>query len=127
MRRARGDVGVIGSSRLSSELGKLVGDDARKDGLTLDLRFDAPGDQHQYYCRSDHYEYARFGIPIAFFFTGTHEDYHERTDEPEYINYPHMAKIANYIADLATDVANLDHRPLVDGKKQSDPNGRCEQ
>ena len=123
----RGDVGVIGSSRLSSELGRMVAADAKSRGLTLDMHFDAPGDTHQYYCRSDHYEYARFGIPIAFFFTGTHPDYHQRTDEPEYINYPHMAKIANYIADLAGEVANLDHRPVVDGKKQADPNGPCQQ
>jgi hypothetical protein len=122
----RGDVGVIGARRLSTELGQILDQVNARHHLVFDPHLDQNGDPHQYYCRSDHYEYARYGIPVAFFFTGAHQDYHQLTDEPQYINYPHMAKIANMIADLATAVANLDHRVVVDHPKP-DPNGRCVQ
>ena len=78
------------------------------------------------YCRSDHFHYARWGIPIAFFFTGLHGDYHQLTDEPQYIDYPHYAGITNYIRDLALRVANQDARPVVD-KPKPDPTGACRQ
>jgi Peptidase family M28 len=119
---------VIGSRRLSTELGDLV-ERVNKDGgfgLTFDYQYDAPGHPQQYYCRSDHYMYARFGIPIAFFSTGDHRDYHQLTDEAEYIDYPKMARIANYLHDLAVTVANLDHRVVVD-KPKPDPNAACVQ
>lgn len=122
----RGDVGIIGARRLSTELGQVMDRVNQAHHLTMDPLLDRNGDPHQYYCRSDHYEYARFGIPVAFFFTGVHQDYHQLTDEPQYINYPHMAKIANFIADFASAVANLDHRVVVDHPKP-DPNGPCVQ
>ncbi len=111
----RGDVGVVGRDRLSRELGRIVDGRSRRDRIVLDLRFDAPGEPHEPYCEDDHYNYARFGIPVAYFFTGKHADYHQLTDEPEYVDYPHLAKLTSYIADVVADVADLDHRPLVDG------------
>ncbi len=119
----RGDVGVVGRDRLSRELGRIVAARARRDRVALDLRFDAPGQPHEPYCEDDHYNYARFGIPVAYFFTGKHADYHQLTDEPQYIDYPHLARLTGYIADLGADLANLDHRPLVDG---ADSTGRCQ-
>ena len=95
-------------------------------GLTFDYQYDANGHPLQYYCRSDHYEYARWGIPIVFFSTGGHEDYHMLTDEPQYIDYPHMARVASFVRDVAVTVANLDHRLVVD-KPKPDPNGTCKQ
>jgi CO dehydrogenase/acetyl-CoA synthase alpha subunit len=70
--------------------------------------------------------YARFGIPIAFFTTGPHMDYHEVTDEPQYIDYPKMARVAGFIEDVALTVADLDHAVVVD-KPKPDPNGTCKQ
>ncbi|MBX6364699.1 MAG: M28 family peptidase [Gemmatimonadetes bacterium] len=123
----RGDVGIIGLRRLSTQLGDVIDSvNAKGPKLKFDLQYDAPGHPQQYYCRSDHYMYARYGIPIAFFFTGTHMDYHQLTDEPEYLNYPHMAKIANFIGDVALALANRDERPLVDHPKP-DPQGACRQ
>ena len=80
----------------------------------------------QYYCRSDHYEYARYGIPIVFFSTGGHRDYHEVTDEPQYIDYDHMARVATLVPTSRSRVANLDHRPVVDHPKPN-PMGQCVQ
>lgn len=119
---------VVGSRRLSTELGDIIEsvNTEGKHGLALDYAIDANGHPANIYCRSDHYEYARYGIPIAFFTTGGHSDYHQVTDEPEYIDYDHMATVDNFIADLAMRVANLDHRVVVDHPKP-DPTMACRQ
>jgi Peptidase family M28 len=119
---------LIGSRRLSTELGDIVEavNKQQPRPFKIDYQFDANGHPQQYYCRSDHYEYARYGIPIAFFSTGGHRDYHEVTDEPQYIDYDHLARVANFVHDVALHVANLDHRPVVDHPKP-DPMGQCVQ
>ena len=119
---------LIGSRRLSTELGNLlekVNTDGRH-GLKFDYTFDAAGHPEQYYCRSDHYEYARYGIPVAFMSTGGHVDYHQLTDEPQYINYTHLARVVGFVADVASHIANLDHRIVVDHPKP-DPASQCVQ
>jgi Peptidase family M28 len=119
---------LIGSRRLSTELGDIVEAVNRKEKqpFVFDYAFDANGHPENIYCRSDHYEYARYGIPITFFTTGGHSDYHQLTDEPQYIHYPHLASIASFVADVAKYVANLDHRVVVD-KPKPDPHGQCRQ
>ena len=119
---------LIGTRRLSTELGDLIEtvNKARAQPFTFDYQFDATGHPEQYYCRSDHYMYARYGIPIAFFTTGNHRDYHQVTDEPEYIDYDKLAHVAQFVHDVAGSVANLDHRVVVD-KPKPDPHGQCVQ
>jgi hypothetical protein len=119
---------LVGSRRLSTELGDLIErvNTEDKHGLAFDYSFDANGHPENVYCRSDHYEYARYGIPIVFFTTGVHSDYHQVTDEPEYIDYDHMSLIASFIEDVALHVANLDHRIVVDHAKP-DAHGSCQQ
>ena len=119
-------VQLVGSRRLSTQLGDLAEsvNRAEKHPLAFDYAMDANGHPSNIYCRSDHYEYARYGIPIIFFTTGGHADYHQVTDEPQYIDYDRMARVAQYVADLATRVANLDQRPVVD-KAKPDPHGNC--
>ncbi|HET7615021.1 MAG TPA: M28 family peptidase [Gemmatimonadaceae bacterium] len=121
-------VQLVGSRRLSTQLGDLAEsvNTGEKHPFKFDYAMDANGHPSNIYCRSDHYEYARYGIPIIFFTTGGHADYHQVTDEPQYIDYDRMARVAQYVADLATRVANLDHRPVVD-KQKPDPNGECVQ
>jgi hypothetical protein len=119
---------LVGSRRLSTELGDLMETvNARgKHGLTFDYAMDANGHPQVIYCRSDHYEYARYGIPIVFMTTGGHSDYHQVTDEPQYIDYGHMAAVARFVRDAALTVANLDHRVVVDHAKP-DPRANCVQ
>jgi Peptidase family M28 len=119
---------LIGSRRLSTELGDIVEavNKTQPRPFKIDYQFDANGHPQQYYCRSDHYEYARYGIPIAFFSTGGHRDYHEVTDEPQYIDYEHLARVATLVHDIALRIANMDHRPVVDHPKP-DPMGQCVQ
>jgi hypothetical protein len=113
---------VVGSFRLSTELGREIVKVNLREAkpLRIDYRLDDPAltwpGYNNVYGRSDHYNYARFGIPIAFFTTGLHQDYHRVTDEAQYIDFPHLTNIARFIRDLAVDVADLDRRPTVDRK-----------
>jgi hypothetical protein len=120
---------VIGSRRLSTELGDLAERVNQKPEhrFRFDYAFDANGDPTNGYCRSDHYMYARYGIPVVFFSAAAwHIDYHMVSDEPQYIAYDRMTRIGKYIRDLVGAVADLDHRPVVD-KTKPDPNGVCRQ
>jgi Zn-dependent M28 family amino/carboxypeptidase len=121
-------LGLVGSRRLSTELGDIIEAINRlpRHGFELDYRYDANGHPDKVYCRSDHYMYARYGIPIAFFSTGLHRDYHEVTDEAQYIDYTHMTRVAELVKDVALSVANLDHRPKVD-RPVPNRNAPCEQ
>jgi hypothetical protein len=112
-------LGFLGADRLSTKLGERVQAINREQSnpLRLDNRFDWPiawPGYNNIYGRSDHFNFARYNVPIVFFFTGLHADYHQVTDEPQYIDYPHYARIVNYVKDLAIDVLNLPERPRVD-------------
>ncbi|MBA3893745.1 MAG: M28 family peptidase [Gemmatimonadales bacterium] len=119
---------VIGSRRLSTELGDLAETVNRegKFGFAFDYSYDADGHPDNFYCRSDHYMYARYGIPIAFFSTGGHRDYHQVTDEMEYLDFDKFARVTRFVGAVAERVANLDHRPVVD-KPKPDPEAPCQQ
>ena len=84
--------------------------------LTLDYEFNDPTDPEQLYYRSDHYSYAAKGIPIIFFTTGLHPDYHANTDEVSKIEFDKMTRIAQLVYETAVRVANLDHAPVRDNK-----------
>ncbi|MGD2217669.1 MAG: M28 family peptidase, partial [Gemmatimonadales bacterium] len=119
---------LIGSRRLSTELGDLVEQvNARGGfGFQFDYQYDADGHPQNYYCRSDHWMYARYGIPIVFFSTGSHQDYHQLTDEPQYIDYQKLRDVSRLVYEIAETIANLDHRIVVD-KPKPDPNAPCRQ
>jgi len=119
---------LVGSRRVSSELGDII-EKANTESprpFKFDYQFDAPRHPERIYCRSDHYMYARYGIPVTFFTTGLHPDYHQVTDEPQYINYEHLARITNFVRDITVRLADLDHRPKVD-KPVGDPAAPCVQ
>ncbi|WP_373060834.1 M28 family metallopeptidase [Gemmatimonas sp.] len=119
---------LVGSRRLSTELGDLVEsvNTTKKHNLKFDYGMDANDHPMNIYCRSDHYEYARWGIPVTFFTTGGHSAYHQLTDEPQYIDYPHMERVAKLIADVALDLGNRAGRPVINQPKL-DPRGVCKQ
>ena len=106
---------LVGSRRLSTQLGDTVEAVNRRQArpLALDYSFDRPGHPEQIYCRSDHYNYGRFGIPVVFFTTGLHEDYHKPSDEPETLNYEKLAKVSQFIGDVVGAVASGATRPVV--------------
>jgi Zn-dependent M28 family amino/carboxypeptidase len=106
---------VIGSKMMSTELGELT-EAVNKSFLNLqfDYRYDDPNDPNRFFFRSDHYNYARKGIPIVFFFDGVHEDYHRPGDEPQKIDYQKMEKVARTIYLTLWEVANRSTRVKVD-------------
>jgi hypothetical protein len=121
-------VQMIGSRRLSTQLGALIDslNATRPNRMQIDYSWDAHGHPANRYCRSDHFMYARYGIPITYFSAGYHIDYHQVGDEPQYIWYAHTVHIAEFVRDIATAVANRPQRLAVDGPRQ-DPNAPCRQ
>lgn len=115
-RNSPDSVYLVGSRRISSQLGRMVeAANARQPRpIVLDYSFDTPGHPEQIYCRSDHYNYARHGIPVAFFTSGLHEDYHKPSDEIDKIDFGKLARITGLVSDVVGDVANAPTRPVVD-------------
>lgn len=120
---------VVGLRRLSREFGDMVEAVNAKEPtpFVFNYEYDAPGHPDQYYCRADHYSYARYGIPSVSLSRGSHMDYHQLTDEPQYIDYPDFARLAKLVFDAATFVANADHRPALDTPRPSNPHVPCRQ
>ncbi len=109
------DIYVIGSTMMSTELGKLS-QDVNSSYLKIgyDVKYDDPKDTNRFFYRSDHYNYAKKGIPIIFFFDGVHEDYHQAGDEPQKIDYDKMERVTRTVYMTLWEVANLPVRPKVD-------------
>ncbi len=119
---------VIGARRLSREFGGILDDAnaARRNPFRFDLRFDEPGHPLALWCRSDHAMYARYGIPVAFLTTGLHADYHQVTDEAQYIDYRKLSAVASLVRDAVRVLADREARPRID-RPRPDPQGRCRQ
>ena len=108
---------IIGSNRLSSEL-HTVSEEANKASVNiqLDYTFNSFDDPNRFYYRSDHYNFAKNNIPVIFYFSGIHEDYHKPTDTVDKIRFDKMTKITQLVFATAWEVANMEHRLVVDGK-----------
>ncbi len=100
---------VIGDDKLSSDL-KPISEMINKkySHLELDYKYNDPKDQERIYYRSDHYNFARKGVPIIFYFNGTHADYHRPTDTVDKINFDLMEKRDRFIFHTAWEMANRD-------------------
>lgn len=105
---------VVAIGKAESTLGALVdavAADHPELGLTV---IDDPWPEERFYYRSDHYNFARTGVPILFFFSGVHEDYHRPSDEPGKLKYEKMARIGRLIYHLGRRVADAEQRPEWD-------------
>jgi hypothetical protein len=113
----RNSLYIIGSDKLSTEFHKL-NEQTNKDTerLHFDYLYNDENHPQRFYYRSDHYNYAKHGVPIIFFFTGVHRDYHQTTDDVEKIDFAKMERIDRMIFALGWRIANLDHRLVVDKK-----------
>jgi len=108
---------VIGADRLSSDLHNIVvAQNEKYTNVDLDFKFNDPKDPNHFYERSDHYNFAKHGIPSVFFFNGVHEDYHQKGDEPEKIEYDALTKRTKLAFVVAWELANRENRPVVDKK-----------
>jgi hypothetical protein len=116
---------VVGAKRLSRAFGEAL-DSANAHQpvpFVFNLEYDQPGHPLQYYCRADHYSYARYGIPAMALSRGEHLDYHQVTDEAQYIDYVDLARVTRMVNDMALALANSPTRPRLDVPKPADPHG----
>jgi Zn-dependent M28 family amino/carboxypeptidase len=82
--------------------------------LDLDFKYNDKKDPNHFYERSDHYNFAKNGIPSVFLFNGVHEDYHKKTDEVSKIEFDALAKRTQLAFAMAWELANRPERPVVD-------------
>ncbi|MDP5140945.1 MAG: M28 family peptidase, partial [Spirosomaceae bacterium] len=110
---------VIGSDKLSSEL-HSISEKANSDYINFDLdyTFNDPDDPNRFYYRSDHYNFAKNKIPVIFYFTGVHEDYHRPGDDVEKILFPKYQQIVRLVFHTAWDLSNRNDRIVVDSNKK---------
>jgi hypothetical protein len=99
---------LVGTEKLSRDLHALCLARNERAGFALEW------DEEDVFTRSDHAKFAEKGIPIVFFFTGFHRDYHRPTDTPDKIDYAKLQRIATYVYDVAFELATRSERPLVD-------------
>ena len=110
---------AIGSDKLSSELYHINKDENEKHTkLEIDYMYDNPKDPMRLYYRSDHYNFAKKGIPSVFYFSGLHPDYHTPADTYEKIDFPLMVKREKLAFYTAWQIANRDNRLIIDSNKE---------
>jgi hypothetical protein len=109
---------LVGADRISTDLHNIIvqTNQTLAKPLTLDYELNDVADPESVYTRSDHYSYAQKGIPIAFFTTGLHPDYHRVTDTWDKITYPKMARIAQLVYETGFSIANTDRVLTRDNK-----------
>jgi Zn-dependent M28 family amino/carboxypeptidase len=106
---------VIGADKLSTELHLLSEQtNAETEKFRFDYTYNSEEHPSQFYYRSDHYNYAKNGIPVIFYFTGPHRDYHEPTDDVDKLDFEKMARITRLILATGWRVANRSKRLVVD-------------
>jgi hypothetical protein len=110
---------LIGSDKLSSKL-HAISEEANKKyvNFRLDYTFNDPKDANRFYYRSDHYNFAKMGVPVIFYFTGVHEDYHRPGDDVEKILFDKQSEIVKLVFHTAWELVNRDERIVVDSHKE---------
>jgi hypothetical protein len=109
-------VNVVGSDRISTELHN-INEEANASlpkPLTLDYKMNDPADPQSIYTRSDHYSYAAKGVPIVFYFTGLHPDYHRPSDTVDKIVFEKIRRVAQLAYETGRRVANSEKAPARD-------------
>lgn len=114
----RNSLHLIGTKKLAPALHELCM--AKNQTAGFDLEWDQEG----MFGRSDHANFARYGVPIAFFFTGLHKDYHQPTDTPDKINYPKLLRVATYVYDIGFELGSSSARPEIDSELWSKYRGK---
>ena len=106
---------LIGSDYLSTDLYNICEDSNKKYvNLSIDYKFNDRADPNRFYYRSDHYNFAKNGVPSVFLFSGVHADYHKPTDEVDKIEFEALKKRTQLAFSIAWELANRDNRPVVD-------------
>ncbi|MGH7583269.1 MAG: M28 family peptidase [Gemmatimonadales bacterium] len=114
---------TLGSRRLSRAFGDIIDsvNAISPAPMAIDRSWDVPANPLNRFCRSDQVNYVHHDVPVTYFSTGYSIDYHQATDEPQYIDYDHAARFANWIHEIMTAIANRHDRPAISGADPSYP------
>ena len=115
----KGDyVYLVGDDKLSSELHTLSeATNQQYNPVALDYKYNDPNDPERIYYRSDHYNFAKHQVPVIFYTSGLHPDYHQATDDVDKLDFPAMARRDQLVFHTAWELANRDSRVAVDSNK----------
>jgi peptidase M28-like protein len=116
-------VQTLGSRRLSKQFGDIIDsvNATLPEPMTIDHSWDVPSNPLNRFCRSDQVNYVHSNVPVTYFSTGYSVDYHEVTDEPRYIDYDHMARLARFMHAVMSAIANRKDRLAISGPDPSYP------
>ncbi|HEY0778410.1 MAG TPA: M28 family peptidase [Gemmatirosa sp.] len=116
-------VQTLGSRRLSREFGEIIDsvNAARPEHMAIDRSWDVPANPMNRFCRSDQVNYVHHDVPVTYFSTGYAEDYHQVTDEPQYIDYEHAARLGRFLHDVMAAIADRRTRPAIAGPDPAYP------
>lgn len=111
-------ISIIGAELISTDLDHMNAavNETTGVGLRLSKDFNSPDDPNRFFERSDHWNFGKHGVPFIFYFTGPHDDYHQPGDEPQKIDYAHVARVARLVFGTAWEAANRTQRPAVTGE-----------
>jgi len=119
-------VQTLGARRLSREFGDIIDsvNAVRTETMAIDKSWDVTANPMNRFCRSDQVNYVNKDIPVTYFSLGYAQDYHQPTDEPQYIDYEHSARLGRFIHDIMMAIAQRKDRPAIAGPDSSYPSCR---
>ncbi len=119
-------VQTLGARRLSREFGDIIDsvNAVRAETMAIDKSWDVTANPMNRFCRSDQVNYVNKDIPVTYFSLGYAQDYHQATDEPQYIEYDHAARLGRFIHDIMMAIAHRKDRPAIAGPDPSYPSCR---
>ena len=116
-------VQMLGARRLSREFGDIIDSVNANipEPMAIDRSWDVPANPLNRFCRSDQVNYVRKDIPVVYMSLGYAVDYHMQTDEPQYIDYDHAARLGRFVHQVMTGVANRPNKPAIAGPDPTMP------
>jgi hypothetical protein len=96
----------------------------RTETMAIDKTWDVTANPMNRFCRSDQVSYVLKDIPVAYFSLGYSADYHQLTDDPQYVDYEHSARVGRFVHDIMMAIATRRERPAIAGDDPSYPSCR---
>jgi Zn-dependent M28 family amino/carboxypeptidase len=119
-------VQTLGSRRLSRQFGEIIDsvNAIHPEPMAIDRSWDVPANPLNRFCRSDQVNYVNSNVPVTYFSFGYAIDYHQPTDEPQYVDYDHGARFGRWLHDVMTAIANRVDKPAIAGPDPAYPSCR---
>ena len=116
-------VQTLGSRRYSREFGDIIDsvNATRAEPMAVDKTWDVFANPMNRFCRSDQVNYVNKNVPVTYFSLGYGPDYHMQSDEPQYIDYEHSARLGRFVHDIMIAIANRRDRPAISGADPAYP------